>query len=398
MSIVNVGNSLTLEDLIALEGESVHIDQIFPDGTATKVELTERIGPLLLGYDTVSTIAPHRANKPNYFERLEFSRSQLKKILARFAGAHLIDVDDPNFKKNFDTRLDLFMAEESDREAAGCPFCYNNLEQRAENSRGIHPDTRSESGHPIVSVTSISPFMDEHLVTVFATHIVQSYRFVDLLKVTYEDLENYFVSGAQIAQGYRDRGGVGMMDFTNLGDDAGNSVRHPHTHRGKIKSMEWYYRHSKRAAIFKSLNGEGVDAMDKLLKRIEDSPLFIFKNKQTFIYAAWAPMYDHHVEIVFNNPKGDNSGNVLDFDLEDLKTASRSLLAVFHGLGDLGVRAANFVTHQSSFTGEPKGYRMQAELAQRTGRYDGAYDVSRLGRVVHTMPEETAMALRRRFN
>ena len=361
-------------------------------GEPSKGEIIHRWGPLLLGYREVSRIAVHRSSKPSYDTKPLITRRQFKELLFRHASAAPVEPIVGETERRLDRSLDLYL-EGKRVDKKNCVFCPDNIYTKTPSPRITHQDLRTSSGNQVISVPNISPFMQEHLVTAFAGHIGK------LSDLTYQDMDSYMLSVFQIARDYENRGAVGMHSFFNLGQEAGGSVIHLHTHNGLVNDTKIFYLENERASIFQGLNGTGYFMTTKLMDALKDKGLTIFENDHVFIYAAWAPRYPHQVEVFFRNPRdATRGGNVLEFDPEDLRVASRSLLGVYHALGDLGVTDLNTALHQSPFKDGPAGYRMQAEFTPRNLATHGGAETTKKFYVSPTLPEETAKFMRGHFN
>ena len=380
-------NVVSVEYLISLRETRKKIPQYHIEGKPTEVEVIDRIGPALLGYDHVSRIAPHRAYRPLNRSKPEFTRAQVKDLHSRLSYELPVEC--------LDTTLDVNLEWWRKKELANCPFCPQNIATKTPEPRFYHEGLETNLGERVISVPNISSAMGEHLVTVFGDH------FIDLSQLTYRDMVNIFLSGYQIARDYKNHGAVGIHDFINFGKSAGGTKEHPHSQRGEIRDIDSFYRESEKARIFRDLNGEGGKLMYQLITYIRQSPLAIFENDHIFIYAAWAPRYPHHIEVIFKNPNGPNAGNYLDFNRNDLEIAARSMLGIFHALRGLEVTELNFALHQSSFIGEqksePKDFRMQAEIIPTSGYVQGALEKKKLY-IIPTIPEITAAAIRDHYN
>ena len=350
---------ISLEDLLSFRERRFCASQATLSGDEVQVELIDRSGPDLFGNPILTRIAPHRAKKPKYG-----TASELEEIAKAKALVDQI------------------------REIADCPFCPHNIEQETPKPKIRHAELYTPSGREVVSIPNISLFTNDHLLTIFADHIK------DLRDLTYTDMINIFGSGYQLALNLRSQGRTGIIDFLNWGKQSGGSVAHPHSQRGSISDMDEFYNLSLKARIVRSLDGTGYDIMDAMIQKIREEyrELVAFENNHIFVHAVWAPRYPHHVQVFFKNV-----GNILDLDPRDVRISAESMLGIFHALRNQGVTDLNMVVHQSSFSGEPRGLRMHAEIYQRNGFQYGAGESGQLVHVIPTLPEATALAIRNHY-
>ena len=74
------------------------------------------------------------------------------------------------------------------------------------------------------------------------------------------------------------------------------------------------------------------------------------------------------------------------------------MLGVIHGLRiHRGVTAINLVLYQSNFNCEKNGFRMRAVINPRNKNNIGGLEIGQGVYVIPTIPEETAMALRKHY-
>lgn len=387
-TIDDLMHSLKDEPNLLLKGRTEKAYIELPNGDVKDFEIAVRGGPRILGHEAPSKIAPYRGSRPNSGAP-EITREELKAIISRGIGRTSIQYGDKGLGRDFDKRVDEFLAE---RARDGCVFCYPNVELKTPTPRRLHEGLEMVDGNNVVSVPNISPLARDHYVTVPDTHVTDLSQFSEL------GLANLFRSAYQMALFYRDEKlAIGVHTVANIGRPAGGSIAHIHTHSVPIMTLESFFDESERPSIIRDLNGDGKPLMERYMQAIRKSPIFIFENEQVLIYAAWAPRYPHHIEAIFKNPKGGNSGNVLDFDPYDLEIAGRSLTGVAHAQKDLGVTSLNLVLHQSSFVREPHGFMMQAEFMPRNGFVRGAFEEARKFYAVTTMPETTATKIREHY-
>lgn len=386
-TIDDLMESLRDEPNLLLKSRTEKAPVEFPSGVR-EYEITVRGGPRILGYEAPSKIAPYRADRPNSGAP-EFTREELKAIISRGIGSRTIQYGDKGLGRDFDDRVDAFLAE---RARDGCVFCYPNVQAKTPTPRRVHDGLEMVDGNQVVSVPNLSPLARDHYITIPDTHVTDLSDFSEL------GLANLFRAAYQMAVFYRDeKHAIGVHTAANIGRAAGGSKDHIHTHNVPIMTLESFFDESERPRLIRDLNGDGRPLMERYMQAVRKSPIWIFENAQVFIYAAWAPRYPHHVEAIFKNPNGQKSGNLLDFDPYDLEIAGRSLTGVAHAQKSLGVTSLNFGLHQSSFVGEPHGFMMQAEIGPRNGFVRGAFEEFRKFYAVTTKPEETAQEIRKHY-
>lgn len=378
---IRLEDGLSVEDPFSMREIPYSISFIHPaDGLETTILALARIGPKILGHDTTSLVIPSREEKPAYYPKPEFTPDDVKKAVA----ASTLN------STSIDVLLSSIMEQREAKEKANCVFCYPIVEQRTPMPRLHHEGLYTPSGKPVISFPNINPFEPNHLLTVFADHAT------DLAELDYIDMKNYFLSGQQLAQKFRDEGRVGMVDFMNWGPDAAASVKHPHAQRGTIiEGMRSRYRQSRQADLFQSLNSSGTNPMEKMMGIIRDhyTKLFVFENEHIFVYVAFAPSYPDQTEVIFK--KG---GDLLDFSRSDLEIAAKSMLGVIHGLRrHRGVTDINLVLHQSDFNNGHNGYMMMAVINPRNKNKVGGIEIGQGVYVIPTLPEATAEALRKHY-
>ena len=274
-----------------------------------------------------------------------------------------------------------------------CVFCPPNLGVKTP-PQTVYPTLKTPGGNLIVSFPNMYPAFDEHTVTLFGDHIRT------LKDIKYEDVVNYFSSMFQLAWHYKSRNKVGMVNFFNFGQNSGASQEHLHYQSAPIQDEAEFFRHNSRADYMQQLRAN-EDYFAMLIDTIKKKPeLVIHEDDGLFIFAMNAPLHPHHIGVIFKK-----RSNVLDYWSkapteipEALQNDARGLLGIFHMMADEGMTDANMKIYQSTFDGQPSGFRIHAELYFPTNHRRGAFEGDGKIVLIPTDPLHTAKIGREHYS
>lgn len=385
-----------LEELLFFKEEVSDIRQFSPSGHISEERVRHRTGPSLLGHNHKTILAPNRLDRDD----LRYSRDDVIRIITQICSGAAVAAIRLDGKQAAEAVLDAIETFERLRSGiSSCPFCPYNLQEQAKRHGPTylirHRDINgqpmlTDQGNPVLSFPNAVPYLPQHTITVFADHGI------GLENLTLRALANNFKAGYQLAREFEKDGAAGVIDIVNFGILSGASVVHSHGHtgsipKGKDETLSFYNEFYPYARKFK----DNDDVMERLIEYIQNKhpELIILDKPYIFIYAAWAPKYPHHVEVIYRK-----AARITDLSPEDVDIAGTSLAGIFDKLGKMGVRDVNRVLHQGPFNDELRGFRMRVEIYNRNGQRDGAGEAAGLFRVINTMPEETAKIFREHYS
>ena len=215
----------------------------------------------------------------------------------------------------------------------------------------------------------------------------------------FDDLERMLDSSFDLASiCVHDPEVISFMDFTNWGPFAGASQQHPHSQRKSVTGMhipklqqEMHYCRELEAKY-------GRNPFDLLAQEERHAGLRIIHDNEVFIAAAFAPTCPEEL-IIF--PK-EHITNILQTNSYDRKRFVRPVLGVFPALFFYrGVTDLNIAIHMAPFREMDEArryYRWHMHIYPRRSRLPVDKAGSEIGfatEVIDTLPETTAMAVRR---
>lgn len=335
------------------EFKEVFTHEIVHEGQEKKSLIEIRIDPLFEQYSLHSTsISEARANRPENFSSNGHSNEP---------------EEDPD-----------------------CIFCPQKVFKVTPEPRIIHGDlTTVDNTHNIITVPNLYPFSVPHYVTIFSTHKP------NLKALTYIDMINYLESSYFLAREMKGKKGVyGMWDIINWGAAAAASQSHPHAQRGGIRKLMVVKADKESDAIERLIKEKGTDQFEEYLRKVRDSPYFIFENDLLQISAPFAPKFPDQVDIICKKP----FRNIVDIESkQERDNIASTMLGVFHALKEKrGVTDLNLIMHQERFNVESH-YRLHWHVYPRNKNKLGGLEVGDSINVVHVYPEKTAEALKAHY-